>query len=354
MFLNNFTKVMEKKDDIWFGYNLSIFSLKFWKFFKYAWKHAAFIRNQVLVDTGKCKSRIFYWLDMSYCFLRYGATTQNYDNFQFYKKNACYRNSYLTFRRYVKLIQRKMDWDVHLLFKQKNEFNRHYQDFIHRKWMVLDVSTTQEQINSFLNDCGGKAIVKPLDEMQGHGIYKIAKGNAEKIGKLISMLQNGSRYLLEEIVENVYALKAINPTSLNTVRVNTLRDRNSNIHFLNFVLRVGGANAEVDNFSSGGVIYPINKKLGIIDGPGMNKKGEYFAYHPSTNMPMLGLNIPHFDKLKAFVKQMAILNPKAKLVGWDIAITETGFELIEGNFAADETIMQFDGIGKYHFILSEW
>ena len=69
---------------------------------------------------------------------------------------------------------------------------------------------------------------------------------------------------------------------------------------------------------------------------------------------MLGLRIPHFDKLKAFVERMARLNPKAKLVGWDIAITETGFELIEGNFAADETIMQFDGIGKYYFILSKW
>lgn len=345
---------MKKKDDIWFGYDLSIFSCKFWNFFKYAWKEAELIRRLVLKDTSCYKSRFFYWLDMSYCFCRYGATTYNYKNFQFYKKRACYRDSYLTFRRYVKLIQEKMDWDTHLLFKQKNEFNKYYKDFIHRKWAVLDTASTFDQIYSFIEICGGKAIVKPLDDMQGHGIYRINSKNTGKIDDLILQLRNGSRFLLEEIVENAQSLKVINPTSLNTVRVNTLLDKQLNVHYLNFVLRVGGTNAEVDNFSSGGVIYSINKDKGVVDNYGTDKSGSFFAFHPSTNVPMLGLEIPYFADLKRFVDRIARLNPKAKLVGWDIAITENGFELIEGNFAADETIMQFDGKGKYKYILEEW
>lgn len=107
---------MKKKDDIWFGYDLSIFSCKFWNFFKYAWKEAELIRRLVLKDTSCYKSRFFYWLDMSYCFCRYGATTYNYKNFQFYKKRACYRDSYLTFRRYVKLIQKKNGLGYSLAF----------------------------------------------------------------------------------------------------------------------------------------------------------------------------------------------------------------------------------------------
>lgn len=82
--------------------------------------------------------------------------------------------------------------------------------------------------------------------------------------------------------------------------------------------------------------------------------GNFYVCHPSTNVKVLGFEIPNFDKLVNWVKILAARNSKAKLVGWDIAITNNGFELIEGNFAADEHLIQLDGVGKYRFIINNW
>lgn len=190
--------------------------------------------------------------------------------------------------------------------------------------------------------------------MQGKGVYRIYNNDIERIEELVNDLKQGNSFLIEEIVENIDSLKVLNPSSLNTVRVNTFIDKHGNLSFLNFALRVGGNGAVVDNFSAGGVVYPIDKNTGCIVGYGLDKNNKRYSHHPSTGVQMLGFQIPGFNELRSFVSDAARLNSKARFVGWDVAITENGFELIEGNFASDETILQLDGVGKYEYILRNW
>ena len=280
-------------------------------------------------------------MDMCWCYLRYGATTNDYKRNKFYKLKASYRDTFLTFRRYIRLIQQRMDFDTHLLFKNKSEFNKSYKDFVCRDWCVINKETSLEFIYNFIDAHKGDAIVKAMDEMQGNGIYKVSRTSVSKIENLMLDLKSGKEFLLEEVIENIEEIKNINPSTLNTI-------------ILSVVLRVGGANADVDNWAAGGVVYLVDKKDGIIKGEGLDKKGNFFVYHPSTNVKVSGFEVPNFNKLISWVKNLAIKNNKAKLVGWDIAVTNSGFELIEGNFAADEHLIQLDGIGKYRFIIDNW
>ena len=331
---------MRKKNDIWYDYDLTIFSKSFWMFFKYAWLQSLEIKSLINRDLiGGGKSRFFYFMDMCWCYLRYGATTNDYKRNKFYKLKASYRDTFLTFRRYIRLIQQRMDFDTH---------------FVCRDWCVINKETSLEFIYNFIDAHKGDAIVKAMDEMQGNGIYKVSRTSVSKIENLMLDLKSGKEFLLEEVIENIEEIKNINPSTLNTIRVNTFLDKNANVHILSVVLRVGGANADVDNWAAGGVVYLVDKKDGIIKGEGLDKKGNFFVYHPSTNVKVSGFEVPNFNKLISWVKNLAIKNNKAKLVGWDIAVTNSGFELIEGNFAADEHLIQLDGIGKYRFIIDNW
>lgn len=344
----------KKYNDLWFDYDLSIFNSKYWKIFRFAWKDSLAVKNQVINEIGHAHSRVYYWLDMIYSYFRYGAATFNYSAFRFYEKNASYRNSFLTFRRYIRLIQTCFDWETHLLFKCKDRFNSYYSRSINRKWMKIDSSVQRKDIVDFISCCAGGGIIKPLDAMQGKGVYRIYANEIEKMDELMNDLNQGHIFLIEQIVENIGSLKSLNPSSLNTVRVNTFVDKHGNLSFLNFALRVGGNGAVVDNFSAGGVVYPIDKNTGCIVGYGLDKNNKRYSHHPSTGVQMLGFQIPGFNELKSFVSDAASLNPMARFVGWDVAITENGFELIEGNFASDETILQLDGVGKYEYILRNW
>lgn len=100
----------------------------------------------------------------------------------------------------------------------------------------------------------------------------------------------------------------------------------------------------------GGVAYHVNSIHGIVDQAGKNSNNEYFYYHPSTGIKMIGFQIPNFPELKVFITKIAKVCPLARIVGWDVAITEKGFVLIEGNMGPGEDAMQLDGLGYYKFI----
>ena len=117
---------------------------------------------------------------------------------------------------------------------------------------------------------------------------------------------------------------------------------------------MGGAGSIIDNLNGGGVAYHVNSIYGIVDQPSKNSKNEHFYYHPSTGIKMIGFQIPNFLELKVFITKIAKICPLARIVGWDVAITEKGFVLIEGNMCSGEDAMQLDGLGYYNFILKNW
>lgn len=320
---------------------------------KYAWNES---RNTYTEEfetlTGWHRWRIVRFLDLVWCNYRYGCPTNNYVSFQFYRLNSCTRNSFYTFRRRIKLIQKRFDFPTYNLFKSKNRFNELFKDFIHRKWLYIDGSTTEDQITSFL-DKHETAILKPVDESCGKGITKIHKEDKDGIADILENVRNGHFFMLEEVVENCDELKRINPSSLNTLRVNTFIDKKGTIHLLDSAIRVGSGSSVVDNLYNGGVIYPISQQ-GFISNYGQNHKCEKFYNHPSTGVKMIGMDIPRFDMLRDYILKVAAVCPKARLVGWDVAITPSGFELIEGNMGSSEDALQTDFVGKYQFIINNW
>ena len=59
---------------------------------------------------------------------------------------------------------------------------------------------------------------------------------------------------------------------------------------------------------------------------------------------MLGFQIPNWNVLLQEVEEAAKLLPQCRFIGWDVAITEMGIELIEGNH--NPGLYTMESIGK--------
>lgn len=63
---------------------------------------------------------------------------------------------------------------------------------------------------------------------------------------------------------------------------------------------------------------------------------------------MLGYQIPNWDKVIEGSKRAAEHLPQIGFIGWDVAITENGIQLIEGNHNPDYELLEFFGSNGYY------
>lgn len=323
---------------------------------KYAWNkifgNLLSTAENIEVVYGRRKAASI--VDMLWCALRYGAHPKDYFMFELYKKNGWERNSYLTIIRYFRLVD-MLNKALLMRPKLANKALQHkiYHDFIRRDWMLLSKGTSPKSVHEFIEKHVEGVIVKPLNGEQGHGIGKVHKEEKEKIDTLIKDAR-ASDFIIEELLVNTSELAVLNPSSLNTIRVYTLIDRTGNAHILEMMLRVGNSDAGVDNWGSGGVGYHIDKDSGIIDQYGLDKKSGKYLRHPSSGIMMLGFRIPRFQELLEFVNKLAKVEPRARFVGWDIAVLPDRLELVEMNCPGGHDFLQAFGKGYYRVIKSNW
>lgn len=153
------------------------------------------------------------------------------------------------------------------------------------------------------------------------------------------------------MIENINSIKLLNPPSLNTLRIVTFVDQAGKAHVVKSIIRIGASNSCVDNASSGGIACSINDKLGIIDSVGKTHSGLTYLIHPVSQIQLLGYPIPYWEKIEQYINELTKVEPKARYVGWDIAITKSGFELIEGNMSPGVNVTQMcDMVGKWKLI----
>jgi D-alanine-D-alanine ligase-like ATP-grasp enzyme len=98
-------------------------------------------------------------------------------------------------------------------------------------------------------------------------------------------------------------------------------------------MRFGQGLSWTDNTSGGGFSVAVNGETGALEGPGrqeITKGAGVFYEHPDTHFKFDGFSIPYFKEACDLVKNCAQHFP-SRLIGWDIAITEEGPVVIEGN-----------------------
>lgn len=276
------------------------------------------------------KSKFRLYVDAFLSRIAYGVTPNEYLGFKFYKKSKFEKRKFYTARhagRMEKHFNSPRNADV---FWKKQLFNKRFCEYVRREWLfVPDVS--EKEFDDFVSK-HSKIIVKPQDLSSGRGIQIYEGQSYESLKE--------SKCLVEQFIEQHHAMSLLNKSSVNSVRIYTVLDSERKPHILSISIRVGAVDSCVDNYHSGGVAYPVDVQSGMVYMPGKNIAGKYHIFHPGTNVKMVGFEVPNYKELIEFVLDASLELPESRLIAWDVAILEDGFEMIEGNYAGDPGLMQ--------------
>lgn len=298
--------------------------------------------NALLQDLHKREgiSMLFLWIDSMWALFRHGCLIKQYTFGGAYKIPNCKMSDVMTQRRLDYIIKHyNNSQKIHLL-KNKNEFNYYFKEWIHRRWLW-----SRNMSESLFIDLisGNKCLfIKPLNDQEGHGIYVLNNVSTKEYGAYYSKLKNDNVMIEEAIVQ--HPSMSFNNSAVNTVRVITCLDTHFQPHILRAALRVGIGKSIVDNYSAGGALYDVDVVSGRIDNKGIGHDNKTYIFHPMTNICMLGYQVPNWDMVVECVSNAARLIPQCRFIGWDVAITEFGVELIEGNH--NPGLFSLESVGK--------
>lgn len=305
----------------------------FYRFFDkdYYQKGLKFIQKNVQTFVGEVSEDRMreYTYDMVYSLHRFGCMFDEYFFYGYETLNTQGRESFITDKiRWDYYAQMNQDENKEL-FNNKRKAYELFGAFYKRELIEITEDADAEKFRAFAksNEC---FIVKPIDGSGGRGIYITCREEYENLDVMFGQLRKYGPVVVEELISQCADMAALHPESLNTLRVPTvkLKDR---VVLLPPVLRMGRGKAIVDNATSGGIIVAVDADTGICTRVGVDEQGNSFIRHPDTGVVLPGFQIPRWDEAVALVNELAHVVQTNNYVGWDLALTDQGWVMVEGN-----------------------
>ena len=185
-----------------------------------------------------------------------------------------------------------------------------------------------------------RAILKPVEGMQGKGIYFASKTDDVLVLKPASPAEGQpgpsfppGEYIIQEIIGQHPDLDRVNPFCLNSLRIITVLSRDKKVKILAAMLRTSAGNFPLDNFSLGGIVVGIDLDNGRLKRSGFMKAERIrtMIRHPLTGVVFEDFRIPYWHDIQDLVTKAQETFSELRAVGWDIAVTPKGPVIIEGN-----------------------
>ena len=201
-------------------------------------------------------------------------------------------------------------------------------------------------------------VVKPVDWCGGRGVHKASLNdyNHNISAAFKSILSEGvainqrhasrqSRMVLEELIEQAPALAVLHPSSLNAVRATAVRGKDGKIHLYHPWIKIGMNGSFVANAVLDGVDAEIDPETGIVISDGYQESGKIISVHPDSGIRLKGFQIPRWDELVSLVDELMEQMPEFGYIGWDLALTQNGWTVVEGNYSGDFVFQLIHGRG---------
>lgn len=293
-------------------------------------------------------SKCYLWYSFFKWYLLYGVSPSDWLNYRMWEMSRVFARQFITARDNDRLDSMYNPRDLVDTFTNKVKFNKDFAEFVHRDWLFTEEHSVEEIKEWCLNI--KDIVVKPINLSSGRGIagYHVNNENIDSFIDTIGLKKNKDcEYLFEKQVENIDQLKRLNPPSCQTIRIYTIVKNDNSVSFLAAAIRVGGSDNVVDNFHAKGTAFPIDIETGMIYGTGIDADGNKHLVTPSTGVVMPGFQIPCWNEVKSFVEKAAKHKPQARFIGWDVAVTPDGCDMIEGNVEPNHNFLQiFDHVGR--------
>jgi hypothetical protein len=200
-------------------------------------------------------------------------------------------------------------------------------------------------VEQFFSDMAGNVIAKPVNSsVSGSAVreFKVLGDDAKNLvfddrelslSEFVSELKEGQwdEVLFEEKIKQHNLLAQVNPSSTNTIRIDTLREKNGEVLFLGAFFRCGRCGSHVDNWYQGGISVGVDIDTGALKNVGYDQAVRQFTAHPDSSVTFAEVVIPFWSEVVELARAVAQSLPNLNSIGWDIAIGERGPIIIEGN-----------------------
>lgn len=283
--------------------------------------------NAVHERSGKNKLAIL--LDMAWCTLRYGSGYYDYEIFAFYKLNSKLRKTYVT-----RFISKKLNLfmnDVNYChyFDNKDEFYEKFGEYTGRSYLDLS-NASAEDVAAFVTG-KDQIFCKLRSKTCGIGCERLNIADFESSDALYSYLKEKEFYTIEDVIKCHPDIVKLYDNAVNSMRIITMLDKDQKPHCLYVVQKIGLNGSIIDNNC---MFSPVDIESGCIKYPahsGDTTLGIIYENHPNTGVKIQGYKIPYVKEAVEMCFEAALKVPQVRYVGWDVAVTEKGPIIIEGN-----------------------
>ena len=270
--------------------------------------------------------------DIVYCHQRYLTTADEYFRFSFDSVNTSHslRKEFLSEDMMNYLLIKYVGMECCDELEDKYGLYLKLKPYYKREICKIETEKDYDKYLEFINR-HGSYFVKPNSSSCGRGCYKVCNQHQRhtqaaddmEFKKLIK--DKGS--VLEELIDQDDSMKQWNPTSVQTIRMNTILT-SKGFYVFPAALRIGKENAVVDNIALGGYVAIIDEKTGNIITEAISYRREVYKY----NCKLKGWRVPEWETLINLARKIHEEMPHQKYVGWDFAYTKNGWCLVEANW----------------------
>lgn len=274
------------------------------------------------------KGRLSCLVDLAKCTVLYGIGLYEYSLYDFYKLTPGQRSTYHTSAANNRMVRRLNDTSKLNLLRDKGLFLKRFGGYMRRDCLDLREASYEDFSNFFRKH--KKFIAKAYDQAGGRQIqvYENLTGDPREH---FDFFINNHMGIIEEFVQQHAAISEIYAESVNTILISTLNTK-GRVEVINYPsIRFGSSGGKID--WEGALKALIDKDTGCIITGAVSPYNEYYDVHPQSQAVFAGCQIPYFREAVELVQQAALEIPEIRYIGWDVAITEDGPVIIEGNGA---------------------
>lgn len=197
---------------------------------------------------------------------------------------------------------------------------------------IIDLFKTEHAVvcKGMVGGGGGRVdIVRHED-----GEFRL-NGEAVALSTIERTFSTARNRLVESYVEQADYAAEIYPETPNTIRLITCYDPIEEEAFCPIAIHRFGTDVSdgIDNWSRGGLSVAIDQETGELGEAAqfIDSEVRRMDIHPDSGTQITGTPLPHWERIRDRVLELASDMPYVKHAGWDVIITDDGFVVIEIN-----------------------
>lgn len=165
-------------------------------------------------------------------------------------------------------------------------------------------------------------VVKPARETGGGS--KVMFSDFDTLMRFVpEQSGNGADWIIQCPVVQHEVMAELHPSSVNTIRIMTIR-MDAEISVVSAFVRIGAGKARVDNLTPGGGLGAGIAPDGRIRNCGYNTKLQRLTRHPNHDYQLDQFVIPSFAEAQRACIALHATIPELDLISWDVAIDHRG------------------------------